>query len=145
MALLLSPGPICLFSTFSVLPSTFAGFLFRCSALCAMLPLYPSQYELPHTHLTDCDPMSCCDVTKDQNAAVVFHVKQQTCMCATFELLLGVTSCPPSRTPYTRDVTIFYISTLSMLFDICDQSCWQSCVTPIEIRVDVLALCIPFF
>ena len=62
-----------------------------------------------------------------------------------FATLLGVTSCPPSRTPYTRDVTIFYISTLSMLFDICDQSCWQSCVTPVEIRVDVLALCIPVF
>ena len=58
---------------------------------------------------------------------------------------LGVTSCPPSRTPYTRDLTIFYISTLSMLFDVCDQSCWQSCVTPVEIRVDVLALCSPFF
>ena len=59
--------------------------------------------------------------------------------------LLGVTSCPPSRTPYTRDLTIFYISTLSMLFDVCDQSCWQSCVTPVEIRVDVLALCSPVF
>ena len=35
---------------------------------------------------------------------------------------LGVTSCPPSRTPYTRDLTIFYIST--MLFDVCDQSCF---------------------
>ena len=58
---------------------------------------------------------------------------------------LGVTSCPPSRTPYTRDWTIFYISTLSMLFDVCDQSCWQSCVTPVEIRVDVLALYIPVF
>ena len=58
---------------------------------------------------------------------------------------LGVTSCPPSRTPYMRDLTIFYISTLSMLFDVCDQSCWQSCVTPVEIRVDVLALCIPVF
>ena len=58
---------------------------------------------------------------------------------------LGVTSCPPSRTPYTPDLTIFYISTLSMLFDVCDQSCWQSCVTPVEIRVDVLALCIPVF
>ena len=58
---------------------------------------------------------------------------------------LGVTSCPPSRTPYTRDLTIFYISTLSMLFDVCDQSCWQSCVTPVEIRVDVLALCISVF
>ena len=58
---------------------------------------------------------------------------------------LGVTSCPPSRTPYTRDLTIFYISTLSMLFDVCDQSCWQSSVTPVEIRVDVLALCIPVF
>ena len=58
---------------------------------------------------------------------------------------LGVTSCPPSRTPYTRDWTIFYISTLSMLFDLCDQSCWQSCVTPVEIRVDMLALCIPVF
>ena len=58
---------------------------------------------------------------------------------------LGVTSCPPSKTPYTRDVTIFYISALSMLFDICDQSCWQSRVTPVEIRVDVLALCIHFF
>ena len=58
---------------------------------------------------------------------------------------LCVTSCPPSRTLYTRDLTIFYISTLSMLFDICDQSCWQSCVTPVEIRVHVLALCIPVF
>ena len=58
---------------------------------------------------------------------------------------LGVTSCPPSRTPYTRDLTIFYISTLSMLFDVCDQSCWQSCVTPVEIRVDVLVLCTPVF
>ena len=58
---------------------------------------------------------------------------------------LGVTSCPPSRTPYTRDLTIFYISTLSMLCDVFDQSCWQSCVTPVEIRVDVLALCIPVF
>ena len=60
-------------------------------------------------------------------------------------IVLGVTSCPPSRTPYTRDLTIFYISTLSMLFDVCDQICWQSCVTPVEIRVDVLALCIPVF
>ena len=59
--------------------------------------------------------------------------------------VFGVTSCPPSRTPYTRDLTIFYISTLSMLFDVCDQSCWQSCVTPVEIRGDVLALCIPVF
>ena len=58
---------------------------------------------------------------------------------------LGVTSCPPSRTPYTRDLTIFHISTLSMLFDVCDQSCWQSCMTPVEIRVDVSALCIPVF
>ena len=73
--------------TFSVFPSTCAGFLFRCSALCAMLPLYPSKYQLPHTHLTECDPMSCCNVTKDHNAAVVFQVKQQTCMCAMFELL----------------------------------------------------------
>ena len=58
---------------------------------------------------------------------------------------LGVASCPPSRTTYTRDVTIFHISTLSMPFDICDQGCWQSCVAPVEIRVDVLALCIHFF
>ena len=58
---------------------------------------------------------------------------------------LGVTSCPPSRTPYTLDLTVFYISTLSMLFDVCDQSCWQSCLTPVKIRVDVLALCIPVF
>ena len=50
---------------------------------------------------------------------------------------LGVTSCPPSRTPYTHDVRIFYISSLSMLFDICDQCCYQRCVTPIEIHVDV--------
>ena len=61
------------------------------------------------------------------------------------EKYLGVTSCPPSRTPYTRDLTIFYISTLSMLFDVCDQSCWQSCVTPVEIRVDVLVLCTTVF
>ena len=60
-------------------------------------------------------------------------------------LHLGVTSCPPSRTPYTRHLIIFYISTLSMLFDVCDRSCWQSCVTPVEIRVDVLALCTPVF
>ena len=40
-------------------------------------------------------------------------------------------------------MTILYISTLSMLLDICDQSCYQSCVTAVEIRVDVLALCIP--
>ena len=93
VALLLSPEPHCLFSTFSVFPSTCAGFLFRCSALCAMLPLYPSQYHSPRTHLTEYDPMSCCDVTnlKDLNscvnAAVLFQVKQQTCMCAMFELL----------------------------------------------------------
>ena len=31
--------------------------------------------------------MACCDVTKDQNAAVVFQEKQQTCTCAMFELL----------------------------------------------------------
>ena len=87
VALLLSPGPNFLFRTLSVFPSTCAGFSFRCSALCAMLPLYTSQYPLPHTHLTACDPTSCCDVTKEQNAAVVFQVKQQTCMCAMFELL----------------------------------------------------------
>ena len=62
-----------------------------------------------------------------------------------FAFVLGVTSCPPSRTPYTRDSTIFYISTLSLLFDVWDQSCWQSCVTPIELCADVLALCIPVF
>ena len=87
MALLLSPGPNCLFCMFSVFPSTCAGLLFPCSALCAMLPLYPGQYQLPHTHLTECDPMSCCNGTKDQNVAVVFQVKQQTCMCAMLELL----------------------------------------------------------
>ena len=43
---------------------------------------------------------------------------------------LGVTSCPPSRTPYTHDVRIFHISSLTMLFDICDQCCYQRCVTP---------------
>ena len=74
--LLLSPAPNCLCSTFRVSRTTCAGFLFPCSALCAMLPLYPTLYQLPHTHLTECDPMSCCDVTKDQNAAVVFQVKQ---------------------------------------------------------------------
>ena len=31
-----------------------------------MLPLYPSQYQLPHTHVTEYDPMSCCGVTKDE-------------------------------------------------------------------------------
>ena len=30
--------------------------------------------------------MSCRDVTKDENAAVVFQVKQQTCMFVMFEL-----------------------------------------------------------
>ena len=34
---------------------------------------------------------------------------------------------------------------MSMPFDICDQCCYQRCVTPIEIGVDVLALCIHFF
>ena len=38
--------------------------------------------------------------------------------------VLGVTSCPRSTTPYTRDLTMFYISTSSMLFDVWDQSCW---------------------
>ena len=32
-------------------------------------------------------PHVVLDVTKDQNPAVVFQVKQQTCMCAKFELL----------------------------------------------------------
>ena len=57
---------------------------------------------------------------------------------------LGVTSCPPSRTPYTHDVRIFYISILSMLFDICEQCWYQRCVTSIEIGGDVLALGIRF-
>ena len=56
-------------------------------ALCAMPPLYPRQYQLPHTHLTECDAMSCCNLTKDQNAAMLFQVKRQTCMCAMFESL----------------------------------------------------------
>ena len=59
-------------------------------------------------------------------------------------VLLGVTSCPPSRTPYTHDVRIFYISSLSMLFDICEQCWYQRCVTSIEIGGDVLALGIRF-
>ena len=58
--------------------------------------------------------------------------------------LLGVTSCPPSRTPYTHDVRIFYISSLSMLFDICEQCWYQRCVTSIEMGGDVLALGIRF-
>ena len=86
MAVLLSPRPNSLFGTFSVSPRPCADFLLRCSALCAMLPWYPGQFQLPHTHLTECDPMWCCDVTKDQNAAVVFQVTQQTCMFAMFEL-----------------------------------------------------------
>ena len=57
---------------------------------------------------------------------------------------LGVTSCPPSRTPYTHDVRMFYISSLSMLFDICEQCWYQRCVTSIEIGGDVLALGIRF-
>ena len=64
VALLLSPGPNRLFGTFSVSPSTYAGSFFPCSALCAMLPLYPSQCLLLHTNLTECDPMFCCDVSK---------------------------------------------------------------------------------
>ena len=59
-------------------------------------------------------------------------------------IFLGVTSCPPSRTPYTHDVRIFYISSLSMLFDICEQCWYQRCVTSIEIGGDVLALGIRF-
>ena len=57
---------------------------------------------------------------------------------------LGVTSCPPSRTPYTHDVRIFYISSLSNLFDILEQCWYQRCVTSIEIGGDVLALGIRF-
>ena len=57
---------------------------------------------------------------------------------------LGVTSCPPSRTPYTHDVRMFYISSLSMLFDICEQCWYQRCVTSIEMGGDVLALGIRF-
>ena len=57
---------------------------------------------------------------------------------------LGVTSCPPSRTPYTHDVRIFYISSLSMLFDICEQCWYHRCVTSIEMGGDVLALGIRF-
>ena len=57
---------------------------------------------------------------------------------------LGVTSCPPSRTPYTHDVRIFYISSLSCTFDICEQCWYQRCVTSIEIGGDVLALGIRF-
>ena len=59
-------------------------------------------------------------------------------------LHLGVTSCPPSRTPYTHDVRIFYISSLGMLFDICEQCWYQRCVTSIEMGGDVLALGIRF-
>ena len=44
-----------------------------------------------------------------------------------------------------HNVEILYMSILSMLFDICDQWCYQRCVTPIEIGVDVLALGIRFF
>ena len=44
-----------------------------------------------------------------------------------------------------HNVRILYTSILSMLFDICDQCCYQRYVTPIEIGVDVLALCIHFF
>ena len=44
-----------------------------------------------------------------------------------------------------HNVRIMYMSILSMLFDICDQCCYQRCVTPIEIGIDVLALCINFF
>ena len=58
---------------------------------------------------------------------------------------LLVTTCPPPRTPYMHDVRILYMSILSMLFDICDQCCYMRCVTPIEIGVDMLALCIHFF
>ena len=69
---------------------------------------------------------------EDANDYITLHhiaVMREECGVSAEDL--GVTSCPPSRNPYTRDVTIFYISTLSMLFDICGQSCWQSCVTPI--------------
>ena len=44
-----------------------------------------------------------------------------------------------------HDVRILYMCILSMLFDICDHCCYERCVTPIEIGVDVLALCIHFF
>ena len=44
-------GRIACSATFSGSPSTCAGFLFRCLALCAMLPLYPSHYHLRHSHL----------------------------------------------------------------------------------------------
>ena len=75
----------------------------------------------------------------DGSATVEDWVEASSCSCD-----LGVTSCPPSRTPYTHDVRIFYISSLSMLFDICEQCWYQRCVTSIEIGGDVLALGIRF-
>ena len=44
-----------------------------------------------------------------------------------------------------HDLRMPYMSILSMLFDICDPCCYQRCVTPIEIGVDVLPLCLHFF
>ena len=114
-------------------------------------PLEPFHGILPH-------PGATLTTREERLAEVTAQSRSQTAnrhvsvdhaffaaRCTPDPWLLGVTSCPPSRTPYTRDLTIFYISTLSMLFDVCDQSCWQSCMTPVEIRVDVLALCIPVF
>ena len=34
-----------------------------CSTLRAMVPLYPTQYQLPQTHATECVPMLRCDTT----------------------------------------------------------------------------------
>ena len=79
---------------------------------------------------------SICPIPADQFMVSAFAMN--------FPTALGVTSSPPSRTPYTHDVRIFYISSLSMLFDICEQCWYQRCVTSIEIGGDVLALGIRF-
>ena len=43
-----------------------------------------------------------------------------------------------------HDVRILYMSVLSLLLSICEECCFQRCVTSIEIGGDVLALGIRF-
>ena len=55
---------------------------------------------------------------------------------------LGVTNCPPSRTPYRHKLRLFHLSLLCMLVNVCEECCYQPCVTLIETVCFVVALTI---
>ena len=112
VALLLSSALKCIFSAFSVFPKHVRRLFFHCSPLCAIFPLYSTQYQLPHTHLTECNHMLCCDVTKDETTAVVFRLKQPTCMFAMFKCSLSL--CPLRRSPVCKASSRFCALPLRM-------------------------------